>query len=84
MEKACEVVKLAITLETEDVEGAEDLERMEDVYTKIDMPFNNLMTEYWIADTMYVCTYQGASEKSLKTWEWFYTKSNHVVVYQLS
>ena len=39
-------MKLAITLETEDVEGVEDLESTEDVYTKIDMPFNSLMTEY--------------------------------------
>lgn len=84
MGKSCEVVKLAITLETEDVEGVEDLESTEDVYTKTDMPFNSLMTEYWIADAVYVCTYQGASGKSSKTWEWFYTKSNHVVVYQLS
>ena len=39
-------MKLAITLETEDVEGVEDLESTEDVYTKIDMSFNSLMTEY--------------------------------------
>ena len=45
MRKACEVVKF-LTLETEDVEGVEDLESTEDVYTKIDMPFNSLMTEY--------------------------------------
>ena len=46
MEKACEGVKLAITLETEDVEGAEDLENAKNVYNKIDMSFKSLVTEF--------------------------------------
>ena len=47
MPKACEVVNLPITLETEDAEGAEDIESTENMYTKIDMPFSSLMIKFF-------------------------------------
>lgn len=38
-------VNLAINLDTEHVKSVKDLERPEDVYTKVYMPFSSLMTE---------------------------------------
>ena len=47
MPKTCEVVNLAITLETEDAEGVEDIESTENIYTKIDMPFSSPMVKFF-------------------------------------
>lgn len=40
-------VKLAITLDFEHLEGAENLESTEDVYIKTDRLFNSLMMEFF-------------------------------------
>ena len=41
-------VKLAITLDAEDVEGAHDIrENTSDNYTRVEMPFNSWMTEFF-------------------------------------
>ena len=40
-------VKMAIRLEPEDLEGAQDLEGTGDGYIRIDMPFNSKMTEFF-------------------------------------
>ena len=42
------LVKLAITLDTEDVEGAQDIRgNTSDNYTRVEMPFTSLMTEFF-------------------------------------
>ena len=58
-------VKLAITLDPEDVEGAQDIGgNTGDNYIKVKMPFNSSMTEFFEGNTTYACAYQDANRKS--------------------
>ena len=78
-----EAYEIAITLEPEDVEGAEDLKSAGAVYAKFERLFNSFWRVFWRADTTYVCTYQDASEKSWNALEWFYAGSNYAPAHQL-
>ena len=78
-------VKLAITLDPEDVEGAQDTGgNTGDNYIKMKMPFNSLMTEFFEGNTTYVCAYQEANRKSTNACEWFYARLSHAFAYKLS